>query len=190
MSECEKLNNELTFMRSKYSEEVKKREGLEKKVEYMFEEARLNADAKSRLTEKVRVLQKQVDLNEEIDRMVKGRNTIIDLDDYISPIPEDAEERKYYVARMSGYFTGGLNSQLKYMIGSFKDQLSRFPLSERETDFYRSCVNVCQLLIEYGERLFNEHVANAQEEKGTVDTFDTSDGADEAVEKIKEAVSK
>jgi len=188
-SECEGLMNELTFMRSKYKDELKLREELEKRIEQLYDEARMSADAKSRLAERVRVLEKQVDLYREIEKKVHTP-VGVDVFDYLPPEPDDAEERKYYVSRMSGYFTGGLNAQLKYMIGSFKNQLALFPLTERETDFYRSCVNVCQLLIEYGERLFNEHVANAQEEKGTVDTFDTSDGADEAVEKIKEAVNR
>jgi hypothetical protein len=83
-----------------------------------------------------------------------------DLKDYITPVPVSADERREYMAQVALIFHGGLRDKLNYMHSQFKNQTGMFPLSERETDFFRACINVVGLLLDWGEESVNEHNAN------------------------------
>lgn len=122
-------------------------------------------------------------LRERLDRAPKER----DLQDYMSPIPEGETGRREYVAQIAGFFEGGLRDKLNYMHNQFRNQTGMFPLTERETDFFRACINVVGLLLDWGEECVNEHRSNiaAANNKDTSNVFEE----DEAIENIKRTVT-
>lgn len=107
--------------------------------------------------------------------------------EFLNPEPQDSEVRAGYMAQIAGYFNGGLKDELQHIASSFKNELARFPVTEREADFYRASINVCYLLLEWGERCVSEHFANIAGARGTTDVF--NEPQDEAVEKIKKQLS-
>jgi hypothetical protein len=109
-----------------------------------------------------------------------------EFEEFLNPEPNDQEQRNVYIAQVAGYFNGGLRDYVKYLASSFKNELARFPVTEREADFYRASINVCYLILEWGERCIAEHYANVAGARGTTDAFDEPD---EAVEQIKRAIS-
>lgn len=125
-------------------------------------------------------------LHREIEQMTKRAKVKVeerDLKEYASPIPEGETKRAEYMAEVAGYFQRGLRDQLNYMQTQFKNQTGMFPLTERETDFFRSCINVTGLLLDWGEQCVAEHHANIAA-ANNVDEQNAFDGED-AVENIK-----
>ena len=113
------------------------------------------------------------------------------LADYLPPVPEGETPRAQYMSQVAGFFEGGLRDKLNYMHTQFKNQTAMFPLNERETDFFRSCINVVGLLLDWGEESVREHhanIANAND-LGRGTAFDTStDEQEESVKKIKRKI--
>jgi len=114
-----------------------------------------------------------------------------DLGEYMNPVPEGQDARKGYMAQVSGFFEGGLREKLNYMHQQFRNQSGMFPLSERETDFFRSCINVTGLLLDWGEQCVAEHNADIASDsgKGSASAFD-DDGSEEAKENISKAINR
>jgi hypothetical protein len=187
--ECSKLQDEMLFYRSKYKDEVKAREKLEEKLEHMYEQARADAATRSRFADEAKSLGKDVQRLEQKLRDVRLLK-FKDIKEYLNPEPTDPEERKLYVSRISGYFRGGLTEYLNYTRSMFQAEISRFPVTERESDFYRAGVNLCYLLNEWGERMITEHEANLRGEDDTVDAFDATPEEEKAVENIEEAINR
>lgn len=106
-----------------------------------------------------------------------------EFEEFLNPEPKEPDHRVAYMAQIAGYFYGGLQDYLKYTASNFKNELARFPVTEREADFYRASINVCYLLLEWGDRCISEHHANIAGEKGSVDAFNT-----EPIENIKRAI--
>lgn len=103
-----------------------------------------------------------------------------DLKLYMDPVPAGETARREYMAQVAGYFEGGLRDKLNYMHLQFRNQVGMFPLSERETDFFRACINVAGLLLDWGEECVAEHranIANAHRH-GESNAFDVADGTD------------
>lgn len=127
-------------------------------------------------------------LHREIEQMGKRLKVKVierDLKEYMQPMPIGETERAQVVAQIAGYFEGGLRDKLNYMQTQFKNQTGMFPLTERETDFFRSCINVVGLLLDWGEECVAEHhsnIANAND-IGEQNIFDES--GEQAVENIK-----
>lgn len=123
------------------------------------------------------------------DTLERYRAVNILMKDYASPKPEGETARREYVARVAGYFEGSMREQLLHMSTQFKNQLSMFPLTERETDFFRSGVNVIGLLLDWGEECVVEHRSNILTDKNrdTVDVFEVE--SDESVENIRRAIN-
>jgi hypothetical protein len=183
--ECGRLQDELTFFRGKFNKELKRSEELNEKLTSMYEQARLDAATRGRVSDENVVLKKELDVMRDRLDFVHEKK-FDDIKEYLNPEPEDPEIRAAYVAQIAGYFNGGLRDYLNYMKSLFKNQAVMFPLTERETDFYRAAVNICELLNEWGQRMFNEHMANSRGEGDTEDAFDAED---ESVENIKKAVT-
>jgi len=104
-----------------------------------------------------------------------------DLVKYLSPVPEGETGRREYVAQVAGFFEGGLRDKLNYMHQQFRNQVGMFPLTERETDFFRACINVVGLMLDWGEECTNEHRSNiaSAHHKGEDSAFDASSETDE-----------
>lgn len=187
VDEASKQLNEIEFLREQYAREKKAGEKLQKSVDQLYHDAELNAESKSRLALKSR------ELSEEVDRLrleSKKQDQDIDLQDYLLPAPDDEQDRALYIARIAGWFNGGLRDYLKYLMSGFKSEISRFPLTERETDFFRSGINMCHLLLEWGDDAVAEHHANIRGEKNAENAFDSVDPEiDESVKNIKDAVN-
>ena len=176
--------DEIVFLREQIAKEAKENATLKKSVTSLYHDAEINAEAKSKLALSLR------EAKAEIVELTKYQSVDIDLQDYLDPAPEDAEERALYIGRIAGYFNGGLMQYLKYMLSNFKSEISRFPLTERETDFHRAGVNLCHLLMEWGDEAIREHHANIQGSKDVEGVFDTNnDEDDDAVENIKRTVN-
>jgi hypothetical protein len=182
--ECGRLQDEVVFYRNKYKEAEILREKKEKEVAQLYEQARADAGAKSRLAQLNENLLKE---NETLRSRAGKTMSYADFKEYLNPEPEDQEIRKAYVAQISGYFNGGLRDYLNYTISLLKAEIARFPLSERETDFLRSAVNVCSLLLEWGDRMTSEHRADAHEEEPDDNVFKAEDTS---VDNIREAINR
>jgi uncharacterized protein YgiM (DUF1202 family) len=124
-------------------------------------------------------------LNKKLKKSINER----DLQEYINPVPAGAQERRDYMAQVAMIYHGGLRDKLNYMLTQFKNQTGMFPLTERETDFFRSCINVVGLLLDWGEECVNEHNANIAR-ANQIDEENVFDEEEEAVKKIKRTVSK
>jgi len=114
-----------------------------------------------------------------------------DLKQYMNPVPEKEVQRKEYMATVAGFFEGGLREKLNYMHQEFRNQTGMFPLTERETDFFRSCINVTGLLLDWGEESVAEHRGNIAGARGKSesDAFSTNDDEGERAKKnINEAL--
>lgn len=123
-------------------------------------------------------------LRKKMSRQVEERS----LKDYLMPVPVGETPRAQYMSQVSGFFEGGLRDKLNYMHTQFKNQTAMFPLNERETDFFRSCINVVGLLLDWGEECIAEHRANiaSANNLGNGTAFDSpSDEQEESVKKIK-----
>jgi len=105
----------------------------------------------------------------EIDSNFK---TLSDIREYLDPMPQGKEAQREYVAKISTFFVGGLDEQIKHMIQRFKNQLALFPLSEREADYYRAAINFSYLLLEWGEEMVSAHRSNIKGEGAMVDAFE------------------
>jgi outer membrane murein-binding lipoprotein Lpp len=123
-------------------------------------------------------------LRKRLDKMPAER----DLHNYYPPIPEGETQRREYMAQVAGFFEGGLKDKLNYMHSQFRNQTGMFPLTERETDFFRACINVVGLLLDWGEECVNEHRSNIANvnKKDEASAFDSQD---EAIENIKRTVT-
>lgn len=190
LKECAAHMDEITFLRGQLAKSEKQNEKKEETIQILYREAKDHAAAMSRKAVELKEAQKDGQRLDQLKRDMKSLNS--DIEEYMLPIPKDAEERALYVSRVAGYFNGGLRDYLNYMISSFKAEIARFPLSERETDYFRSCVNVCYLLQDWGTDMVNEHFANARGDEATQDAFEhlEDDEVDESVENIKNAVNK
>ena len=131
-------------------------------------------------------------LHREIEQMTKRAEAKVierDLKEYMSPVPKDEVQRRQYMSQIAGMFEGGLRDKLNHLHLEFRNQTGMFPLTERETDFFRSCINVVGLLLDWGESCVAEHhayIANANN-LGESDAFNDTD---EAVEKIKSKITE
>ena len=187
VDEAAKLLDEVGFLREQYTIEKRKAEKLQKSIDVLYDEAVINAESKGRLAKEIQALQEEL---KTMQGMVSPQSQEIDLEEYLHPAPDDEEQRALYIARIAGWFNGGLRDYLKYLMSGFKSEISRFPLTERETDFFRSGINMCHLLLEWGDDAVAEHYANIQGEKNIENIFDSVDhGEDDSVKKIKEAVN-
>lgn len=122
---------------------------------------------------------------EQLNKRLKVKVPERALAEYMNPVPEGETARAGYMAQVAGFFEGGLRDKLNYMHSQFKNQTAMFPLNERETDFFRSCINVVGLLLDWGEECVAEHHANIANANnmGDENAFDVKD--EEAVKKIK-----
>ena len=111
-----------------------------------------------------------------------------DLTEYVDPLPQDGDQRKAVIAQLAGYFQGGLGDQIKHFIARMEHEISRFPLTERETDFHRAGINFGHLLLDWGDNCISEHHANLAGDEATQDTFEAVGKEKEAVENIKSKV--
>ena len=156
----------------------------------------LNKDLREMETQKgqVKVNLKSKDLevamlHREIEQLNKRLKVKVEeraLKEYLSPVPEGETARAQHVAQIAGFFEGGLRDKLNYMLTQFKNQTGMFPLTERETDFFRSCINVVGLLLDWGEENVAEHHANIANANNMGDgsAFDTHEEED-SVKRIK-----
>jgi len=148
------------------------------------EKAKAEARAEIKAFERERQM-----LHREIEQMTKRAKVKVperDLKEYMSPVPVKEEDRRAYMSQVSGMFQGGLKDKLNHLHLELRNQTGMFPLTERETDFFRSCINVVGLLLDWGEECVNEHhayVAQAND-KSESDVFED----DEAVENIKSVI--
>lgn len=131
-------------------------------------------------------------LHREIEQMTKrakGRIGERDLKEYMSPVPKDEAARREYMAQIAGIFHGGLEDKLKHLHLEFRNQTGMFPLTERETDFFRSCINVVGLLLDWGEQCVAEHHAYIAQANNKAES-DAFEDSDEAVENIKSKLNE
>lgn len=113
-----------------------------------------------------------------------------DLKEYMDPVPEGETKRKEYMATVAGFFDGGLREKLNHMHQQFRNQAGMFPLNERETDFFRSCINVTGLLLDWGEACVSEHRSAVAVARGAGEEDAFSDKAEEAIENINKVIEK
>lgn len=183
LEECGRVQDEVAFYRGKFKETDNKLKEAEERLEMLYSQAKVDADARGRLAGRNREMEKEL---EELQRLRGVSMSYDNFKKYLNPEPTDPEIRRAYVGQIAGFFNGGLRDYLEYMIRLFKDEIALFPLSERETDFHRAGVNVCSLLVEWGDRMNNEHQANARGDKDTEDVFEAKDTA---IENIREAIN-
>lgn len=150
---------------------------------------------KAEAEQRIAMLRSQVGgleaMNERLTERLHKQPHERDLKEYLPPVPEGETARKGYMAEVAGYFEGGLKDKLNYMGLQFRNQVAMFPLTERESDFFRSCVNVVGLLLDWGQECVAEHRANiaSANNKDSDSAFDTHDEeAERAVENISEAI--
>lgn len=69
--------------------------------------------------------------------------------------PDNKSGDKYinYVNGMDAAFETGLRDKIEYFISEFKNELAKFPLTEKEEIFYRAAINFGYLLLEYGDSI-------------------------------------
>ena len=161
--------------------------GLNKDLREMEKEkGQVKVNLKSKDLE-VAMLHREI---EQLNKRLKVKVDERDLQEYMSPVPAGAQERREYMSQVALIFHGGLRDKLNYMTTQFKNQTGMFPLTERETDFFRSCINVVGLLLDWGEESVNEHNANIARanEMDEENVFDEEE--EESVKKIKRAVRK
>lgn len=115
------------------------------------------------------------------------RAVISDLNTYMDPLPEEAEARKEMVGKIAGWFQGELRDVILHMIQRMEKEIARFPLEERETDFYRAGINFGHLLLDWGTDVVSEHYANVNQHKQPEDAFSREE--DESIENIKEVIN-
>jgi len=130
-------------------------------------------------------------LKHEISRLKsfypEREQTLKIINEEVDLFPKGSKERGDTVAMWAGYYQSGLTKKVKNFIASFKHQLTKFPLTEKEGEYYRACVNVSYLLLEFGEGMVSEHNANIKaQSKEEENIFDIKD--EEGVENIKKAV--
>jgi len=113
-----------------------------------------------------------------------------DLREYMNPVPEGETKRKEYMATVAGFFEGGLKEKLNYMHQQFRNQAGMFPLNERETDFFRSCINVTGLLLDWGEECVSEHRGAVAVARGAGEEDAFSEKVEEATENINKAINR
>jgi hypothetical protein len=148
--------------------------------------ADLNKQLREQEKEKGEIKHNEIkQLNKKLKKSINER----DLQEYINPVPAGAQERRDYMAQVAMIYHGGLRDKLNYMLTQFKNQTGMFPLTERETDFFRSCINVVGLLLDWGEECVNEHNANIAR-ANQIDEENVFDEEEDAVKKIKRTVSK
>ena len=143
--------------------------------------------AKGEVTTLKRAIQALTDENIQLQKKNKTKVYERDLKEYMSPIPVKEEERRAYMAQVAGIYEGGLKDKLNHLHLEFRNQTGMFPLTERETDFFRSCINVVGLLLDWGEESVNEqhaYVAQAND-KAEANAFGDDD---EAVKNIKNVI--
>jgi len=182
--------DEIMALRDELKRSMDKNEKKDKVIDTLYKDAKIHAASISKLATELKDEKKN---SERLAQLKKDMNIVkFDLTEYMDPSPIDPEQRALYVARIAGYFNGGLRDYINHLLSTFKAEISRFPITERETDFFRSGINLCYLLVEWGDKMIQEHYANAREDQGTdtVDTFDTSPDDDEAVENIKKSVNE
>ena len=105
------------------------------------------------------------------ERPVVGRATLDSVREFLDPIPTEPAARKEYLAQWASYFRGGLDKKIQHLIAQQKDELAKFPLTEREADFHRAGINFGELLLEWGDEIISEHHANIAGDRGTQDAF-------------------
>ena len=190
VKEMEGLMLEVEGLRSELKIALDKKEKYVKQIDTLYSEAKINAESKSRLADEVKSLQEVLREFNSGHQDDIAKNFVIQ--EFVEPSPVDADDRALYVSRIAGYFNGGLRDYLNYMLAEFRAQLCRFPLTEREADFYRASINICHLLIGWGDEQIREHQANARGDEATQDAFEQPDedfDSIEAVENIKRSVN-
>lgn len=156
-----------------------------------IEQEKAQAEAKMKSFGKEReMLHREI---EQLNKRLETKVTERDLKEYMNPVPVKEDERKQYMSQVSGIFHGGLRDKLNHLHSSFRNQTGMFPLTERETDFFRSCINVVGLLLDWGEECSAEHNANIAVANDTaeVDAFaEPDEDTKKAVKKIRKTVKK
>jgi len=147
------------------------------------------AEINSGMVEKIKKLDEKLFIAEE---NAKVNQPIKDIEEYLDPIPTDPELRKSYVSTVAGYFQGGIEDKLKHLIQQFKAHISMFPITERETDFYRANINACQLLLDWGDEMISERNSYVAGDKASADAFDLQKDAEanQSVENIKSKIKE
>jgi hypothetical protein len=178
----------LTPIEDKLTAEIDQIRRLEKKLE-------LEKEINEQLRLQVAKLQSELGgirrRNETLsDTIKKYRSVDIFLKDYASPIPPGETARREYMGQVAGYYEGVLKQQLLHMSTQFKNQAAMFPLTERETDFFRACINVIGLLMDWGEECVAEHRSNvlAVKDRTEQDAFQVE--SEDAVENIRRAINE
>lgn len=192
VKEAARSMDEIMALRDELKRSMENNLKKDKAIEQLYKDAKISANSISGMAEELR--ERKKDFEKFADFKEDMKVLKFDITEYLDPSPIDPEQRALYVGRIAGYFNGGLRDYINYTLSKFKSEIARFPLTERETDFHRAGVNLCYLLVEWGDSMIQEHYANALGEQGegkdTVDTFNTSPDEDEAVDNIKKSVNE
>ena len=87
------------------------------------------------------------------------------------PSPLVQQERAGYVARVAAFYKEVLEPKLKHMISEQQAELS-VPTSPRDLDLInKGSINAFSLLMDWGEEMINEHVANQDRDINNVDSI-------------------
>ena len=163
---------------------------LRDKVAELNKQLREQEQQKAEAKQSTKLAQVEGDMlrNEIVQLQKKLANKVgeRDLQEYMSPIPEGETERAAYMSEVALIFHSGLREKLNYMHLQFRNQTGMFPITERETDFFRSCINVVGLLLDWGEESVAEHNSNiaSANDKDESSVFEE----EEKVENIKRIV--
>lgn len=98
---------------------------------------------------------------EDKDKEISILKGVVNVDyNMEDPSPSDVEERREYVARCGSFFKDILEKKLEHLISDIQRELSN-PLNPREMDVYlKANINACCLLLDWGESMENERLAN------------------------------
>ena len=81
----------------------------------------------------------------------------------LDPSPLDSEARKEYTAKVAGFFHDILNNKLECMIAEQKDELSLIGQPEWKQNILRANINICNLLLDWGDLMQSEWIATSQD---------------------------
>lgn len=112
---------------------------------------------------------------ETLEKLLVAKNSIKGTLDKL--IPKEEQERKNFVSDVTINYERFLKKLLLQVIEDQKDILVRLGLTERESDFFRSNINVCNLIDEWCLRQVSEHGGNmveireSQEDKSDINNI-------------------
>jgi hypothetical protein len=75
-------------------------------------------------------------------------------------IPVDQEGRRKYVGDIAFFYGSTFKQKLQHFRGLQLEELARYGVDERTSDFIRSNINVINLIDDWMQKMFNEHEGN------------------------------